>query len=67
MKTKLYLPLIVVGISIASCLKKPSSCRCSYMNGDKILHDMRGVNNMADSCDVLDQEAEANQGNCILK
>lgn len=71
MKTKNYLTIAVIlsiGLfSLASCLKKQSTCKCTFQNGDKHTYDMRTVNDMADSCQTLDQDAELHQGNCFLR
>lgn len=71
MKTKVYLSIVfataLIGTSITSCLKKPTNCKCVYASGKKDYYDLKYLDNKSDSCRVLDQQAEMNEGNCYLK
>ena len=71
MKMNFYLPVIVsIGLlSVASCLKPSTTCRCNFQNGDRKNYELKhGSNaNKIDSCDVLNQQAAMNNGSCLLK
>ncbi|WP_343604764.1 hypothetical protein [Fluviicola sp.] len=48
MKTKNYLLVIITAISIgffslSSCMRKPNTCKCYFLNGDKFYYDMRAL------------------------
>ncbi|MGV3609407.1 MAG: hypothetical protein ACO1N0_00550 [Fluviicola sp.] len=71
MKNTFYLPVILLFgfLSVASCMKKATTCRCNFQNGDRKNYELRNYPNdmMIDSCNVLNQQAVVNNGSCLLK
>ena len=65
-----FMLLSGVSATTTSCRrKKKGNCYCKYMSGDRTHYDLTMLprDEQQDSCDVLDNNAEAYAGECKLK
>lgn len=75
MKTIVYLMVIFTTVSVGlfsttSCRKKEKgNCYCKFVSGDRTHYDLTSLprNEQEDSCNVIDNNAEAYAGSCKLK